>query len=145
MPRRSIPSTERVRPPRGRPPSPPERVRPHRVVTFVTDAEMATQAGEILAEIDVDNAVVQEGAPEAGDAKHGPYDVIFVNGGVETLPPALLDQLKEGGRLVAIHMTGALGQCQVTIRAGDKLTTRRVFDATAPVLSGFQAAKDFTF
>ena len=40
MPRRSIPSTERVRPQRGRPPGPPERVRPHRVVTFVTDAEM---------------------------------------------------------------------------------------------------------
>ena len=29
------------RPARGRPPGPPDRVRPHRLVTFVTQAEMA--------------------------------------------------------------------------------------------------------
>ncbi len=41
MPRGSKLSTERVRPSRGRPPGPPGRVRPHRVVTFVTDTEIA--------------------------------------------------------------------------------------------------------
>lgn len=115
------------------------------VVGVESDADMARQAGEVLAEVEVDNAVVQEGAPEAGDPDHGPYDVIFVNGGVEEIPAALLDQLKDGGRLVAIHMEGALGQCRVTVRAGDALTTRRMFDATAPVLPGFQKTPEFTF
>jgi protein-L-isoaspartate(D-aspartate) O-methyltransferase len=115
------------------------------VVGVEADEDMARQAGEILAEIEVDNAVVQEGALEAGDPGHGPYDVIFVNGGVETIPQPLLDQLKDGGRLVAIHMDGALGQCRVTVRAGDALTLRRAFDATAPVLPGFQKTPEFTF
>jgi protein-L-isoaspartate(D-aspartate) O-methyltransferase len=115
------------------------------VIGIEADEDMARQAGEILAEIEVDNAVVQKGAPEAGDPGHGPYDVIFVNGGVETIPQALLDQLKDGGRLVAIHMSGALGQCKVTHRAGDTLTTRRAFDAAAPVLPGFQKVAQFTF
>lgn len=115
------------------------------VVGVEPDEDMARQAGEILADIEVDNAVVQQGAPEAGDPAHGPFDVIFINGGVEAIPGALLDQLKDGGRLVAIHMQGALGQCRVTVRAGETLTTRRAFDATAPVLPGFQKAAEFTF
>lgn len=115
------------------------------VVGIDADADMVAHAVEVLAEIEVDNAVVQEGAPEAGDAAHGPYDVIFVNGGVETVPEALLAQLKDGGRLVAIHMQGEVGSCRVTVRAGETLTSRRAFDATAPVLPGFQAAPEFVF
>ncbi len=44
MPRKSEARSSAGRPPRGRPPVAPDQVRPHRVVTFVTHAEMATLA-----------------------------------------------------------------------------------------------------
>ncbi len=44
MPRKSEARSRAGRPPRGRPPVAPDRVRPHRVVTFVTHAEMAKLA-----------------------------------------------------------------------------------------------------
>jgi protein-L-isoaspartate(D-aspartate) O-methyltransferase len=45
-----------------------------------------------------------------GHAKAGPYDAILIFGGVEDLPGALLDQLRDGGRIVAIFMNGALAR-----------------------------------
>ena len=113
------------------------------VVAVEPDEEMAEQASATLVENEIDNAVIGPGNPAAGDPAHGPYDVIFINGGVEALPEALTGQLKEGGRLVAIHMKDAIGQCRVMVRAGDSLATRYAFDATAPVLGGFEAAREF--
>lgn len=115
------------------------------VIAVESDPAMARQAAETLNALEIDNVVVKEGDPAAGDSAEGPYDVIFVNGGVETLPEALTDQLRDGGRLVAIWMEGELGHCAVLTRNGDVLGRRRVFDASAPVLDGFRKAPEFTF
>ncbi len=109
------------------------------------DEAMADSASKTLNELGVDNAVISQGDPAAGDPDHGPFDVILINGAVETAPEALLQQLKDGGRLVAIWTEGALSQCRVTRRAGDAFTTRRAFDASAPILAGFEKAKAFVF
>ncbi len=115
------------------------------VVGVESDAAMTRQAGETLTALELDNAVVKEGELAAGDPAEGPYDVIFVNGGVETLPEALTGQLRDGGRLVAIFMEGEVGHCVVATRNGDVLERRRVFDATAPLLDGFRKAPEFVF
>jgi len=115
------------------------------VVGIEPDEAMARHAAQALTDLSVDNAVVTEGDPAAGEADHGPFDVIFVNGAIERAPDALLGQLKDGGRMVAIWREGPLGQCRVTRRTGESFTTRRVFDANAPVLAGFEAPKAFVF
>lgn len=115
------------------------------VVAIEPDAELARQAQALLVELEVDNAVVTPGDPAAGDPAHGPYDVIFVNGAVEHVPEALLDQLKQGGRLVALFREGTVGKCRVLTRAGQGLSRRYVFDADAPVLPGFERPVEFAF
>lgn len=115
------------------------------VVGIEPDDTMASVATQVLGELGVDNAVVSEGDPAKGDADHGPFDVIFINGAIERAPEDLLKQLKDGGRMVAIWREGALGQCRVTRRVGDTFSTRRVFDASAPVLAGFEAPPVFAF
>ena len=115
------------------------------VVAVDTGEDTVGQMQSLLAELEADNALVTDGDPAAGDPAHGPYDVIFVNGGVETVPQALLDQLKDGGRLVAIFMNGAAGQCRVLVRAGQSCSERYAFDATAQVLAGFEAKAEFAF
>lgn len=115
------------------------------VVAVEPDPELARQAQELLVELEVDNAVVAEGDPAAGDPAHGPYDVIFVDGAVETLPEALIRQLKEGGRLVAIFRDGPVAKCHVLTRAGEGISRRFVFDAEAPVLPGFERPVEFAF
>ena len=71
------------------------------------DPALARHAAEILSRLAIDNAIVVEGKLADGYAKHGPYDVILVNGAVADFPPALLEQLAEGGRLVGVRRPGS--------------------------------------
>ena len=114
-------------------------------VAIEPDEEMAKQAQDLLIELDTDNAVVSHGDPASGDAAHGPYDVIFINGAVERVPEALLDQLKQGGRLVALFRERSVGKCHVLSRAGQGISRRYAFDGDAPVLPGFEKSVEFAF
>ncbi len=115
------------------------------VIAIEPDAELAGPAQALLDNLEVDNAVISQGDPAAGDAAHGPYDVIFINGAIEALPEALGAQLKAGGRLVALFRQGGVGQCCVLTRAGAGVSRRYVFDADAPLLAGFEKVTDFAF
>ena len=115
------------------------------VIAIESDAQMAGEAATTLAEQGVDNAVATEGVLTEGDPAHGPYDVIMIQGGVEEMPQALLDQLKPGGRIAAIFMDGGAGQARIGIKTGNGIAWRHAFDATAPVLNGFERAPAFQF
>ena len=115
------------------------------VVAIEPDEAFAAHAADAMQDLDIDNVIVTHGSPAAGDADHGPYGVIFVNGGVEDVPEDLEAQLKDGGRLVALVQEGAVGQCRVRVKSGHGCSERRIFDASAPVLDGFAKAKDFAF
>ncbi|MEM7212105.1 MAG: protein-L-isoaspartate O-methyltransferase [Pseudomonadota bacterium] len=115
------------------------------VVAIEPDAGLVKAGEDTLAALEIDNVVLTQGDPAEGDAAHGPFDVIFVNGGVETVPAALVEQLKIGGRLVAIFVDGALGQCRVMVRTDAANSTRYAFDAWAAVLPGFEKEKSFAF
>lgn len=69
--------------------------------------------------------------------------MITIQGGVEVVPQAILDQLKEGGRIGAVFMEGALGVARVGYKIDGAVTWRQVFNAAAPVLPGFAAARGF--
>jgi len=113
------------------------------VIAVEGDEALAGEAQTQLSEIGADNAIVHIADPADGAAEHGPYDVILIQGGVEDLPQSLLDQLKDGGRIAAIFMTGALGQVKIGYKAGDQISWRFAFNAGAPVLPGFAAVKEF--
>lgn len=113
------------------------------VVAVEEDDALAADAQRILSEEGVDNAVVVTGKLAEGSAKCAPYDVITVEGGVEMVPEAVLAQLKDGGRIGAVFMEGAVGTVRVGYKAAGKITWRPVFNATAPVLPGFQKPRGF--
>ncbi len=114
------------------------------VVAVEEDDAMAAEAQRSLSAEGVDNAAVVVAPLHLGDAKHGPYDVIMVQGGVEVVPDALISQLKDGGRIGAVFMQGALGIARIGHKAKGQVTWRFSFNATAPVLRGFTATRAFT-
>jgi protein-L-isoaspartate(D-aspartate) O-methyltransferase len=113
------------------------------VVAVEEDETMAAEAEALLSDADADNVAVHQGPLTEGAPKHGPYDVIVLQGAAEELPEALTDQLKEGGRLGYLYADGSLVQARVGTRADGVLTWRRAFDASAPVLPGFARKRDF--
>lgn len=113
------------------------------VVAIEDDPALAAEAQRILAAEGVDNAAVINAPLNGGCGKCGPYDVITLQGGVEEVPEALLAQLKEGGRIAALFMNGALGAVKIGHKAGNKVVWRFAFNAAAPVMAGFAARHEF--
>lgn len=113
------------------------------VVAVEEDEAMATEAQARLSANGVDNAAVISGPLVAGAAKHGPYDVILIQGAVQTVPEALLDQLKDGGRIGALFMEGSLGVARVGHKGDSGVTWRYAFNASSPVVKGFEKSVAF--
>ncbi len=61
---------------------------------------LGKQAGETLKRLAYDNVTVRIGDGYNGWLEHAPYDAILVTAAPESIPQALLDQLKPGGKLV---------------------------------------------
>ncbi|HTE39090.1 MAG TPA: protein-L-isoaspartate O-methyltransferase, partial [Reyranella sp.] len=87
------------------------------------------------------------GRMEEGCAAQATYDVILIEGAVQKVPPAILDQLAEGGRLgtVIAAPTGMLGVAHLMVKEGGVASGRPLFDAGTPPLPGFAAPPRFTF
>ncbi len=120
------------------------------VVAVEEDAGWATEAQATLSGSGIDNAAVLTGPLAAGAAKSAPYDVIVVEGAVEEVPQAVLDQLKDGGRIACIFAEGALGVVRIGRMSAPDGGARRIgwhfaFNAGAPVLPGFGRAAAFSF
>jgi protein-L-isoaspartate(D-aspartate) O-methyltransferase len=113
------------------------------VVGVEEDEAMAAEAQRTLSAEGVDNAAVVVGPLAAGDARHAPFDVITIQGGVESVPDALLAQLKEGGRIGAVFMQGALGTVRIGYKIDGVVSWRQAFNAAAPILPGFSAPREF--
>jgi len=113
-------------------------------VVAVEEDGMAEDAQANLSANGVDNAAVIEGLLTEGAAKHGPYDVIIIEGGVEDVPVALSEQLKDGGRIAAIFMKGGLGEARIGHMLDGRMTWRYAFNASAPVLDGFTKKPEFS-
>jgi protein-L-isoaspartate(D-aspartate) O-methyltransferase len=108
-----------------------------KVAALECDAALAAVAEENLRACGVSNSVVIVGALEAGASKHGPYDVIFISGSVAQTPAALFEQLKSGGRLVAVEGSEQLGAARLYVRNGKEMSSRFGFNAALKPLPGF--------
>ncbi len=88
---------------------------------------------------------IVEGPLEKGHKRGAPYDLILIDGAVETIPDALLDQLKEGGRLAAALVAQGVTRLVVGRKAAGGFGYRSISDSAAPALPGFQKPRAFTF
>lgn len=113
------------------------------VVSVECDEALASAARETLARLGHDNVEVVSGSLEAGAAAKGPYDVIFINGAVEEIPQALVDQLKDGGRLVAVEGYGNASRAQMVVRDRGIASRSAYFNTAVQPLPGFRKERVF--
>jgi len=105
---------------------------------------LATSAAKTLARLGYGAVHVRHGDGYAGWSEAAPFDAILVTAAPPEVPPTLLAQLKEGGRLV-IPVGGAYQELQVHRRTASGVDVQRVFPVQfvpmtggpgAPVASG---------
>lgn len=115
------------------------------VIALESDERLAAEASATLMDLGIGNVAVVTGPLEEGYASEGPYDVILFDGSVEQVPEAFFDQLKEGGRLVAVVGSGRAAPAMVFTKTNDDVGGRAAFDAFAPPLPGFARPREFVF
>jgi protein-L-isoaspartate(D-aspartate) O-methyltransferase len=115
------------------------------VTALESDPGLFQQAKLAWAGIGATNIAGVLGPLAGGVADKAPFDAILINGGVEVVPQALLDQLKDGGQLAALRVERGIGRAVLWRRNAMQFDNRPLFDAGAPVLAGFERERQFVF
>lgn len=113
------------------------------IVAVEADAVLAAMARTALAATPSIRLV--EGPLAAGDPTGAPYDVIVVDGAVEDVPTALLDQLGIGGRVVSGLIDRGVTRLASGRRSERGFGLAGFADAECVVLPGFARPRAFTF
>ena len=115
------------------------------VVVLESDAALAAAATANLEAAGLSNVTVVTGDLAAGCPARAPYDAIVVDGAVERIPEALFDQLKEGGRLVAVVGRGLASGARIYVREGGTQSERFAFNASVHLLPSFEKTPEIQF
>jgi protein-L-isoaspartate(D-aspartate) O-methyltransferase len=113
------------------------------VIALEEDKALAALGADALA--DYANVEQVLGALAGGWADGGPYDAILVDGAIEHLPEALIDQLADDGRLVAGIAEGGVTRLVYGRKQGDAFGTAAFVDAQSASLPGFARPAEFVF
>lgn len=101
--------------------------------------ELARKARVALDQEGYRGVEIREGDGAAGWPEHAPYDAIIVTAAAPSVPPALLDQLKPGGRMV-IPVGGRFDTQSlmlITKNAGGEIARRQIIAvAFVPLVEG---------
>jgi len=107
---------------------------------------LAQMAQDNLRRAAVVNATVRCADGSSGMTGEAPFDAIVLSGSVAAVPQALLEQLKIGGRLVAIVGDEPVMRARLFRRAdGASWSQVDLFDTVAPRLHGFPESERFSF
>lgn len=113
------------------------------VVALEEDDMLAAHAARALA----DRADVEcvKGVLTEGWAEGGSYDAIIVDGATGYLPQALIDQLADGGRLVAGLVEDGVTQLVYGRKLGNAFGTTAFAEIQSAALPGFERPAEFVF
>jgi protein-L-isoaspartate(D-aspartate) O-methyltransferase len=120
------------------------------VLSLEIDAELAVFAADNLRRAGSSNVTVRHADGSKGCPGEAPFDVIVLSGSVPQVPASLFDQLKPGGRLVAVVGQLPIMRAVLYTRSAGSPTDGAVasvdlFDTVAPRLTGFDEPSRFHF
>ena len=120
--------------------------RAQRVITLEIDSGLAALARANLHKAGISNVEVRQADGARGVAVDGPFDVIVLSGSVAEVPHGLLEQLKVGGRLMAIVGDAPVMRATLIERSSTvEYRTRQDWDTLAPRLLNFPEHARFSF
>jgi protein-L-isoaspartate(D-aspartate) O-methyltransferase len=85
--------------------------------------ELAARAVRVLGDLGIQNATLEAFDGSGGWPEHAPYDVIIVSAGAPRIPPLLVAELADGGRLVIPVGPPDQQELAVVRREGDHYVT----------------------
>lgn len=108
-----------------------------------SDTALLALARDALA--GVGNVTLVEAPLPGGHAAGGPYDLLFVDGAVEELLPALVEQVRPGGRVVTGLVERGVTRLAAGRRTAGGFGLHAFADSECVVLPGFARPQGFRF
>lgn len=107
------------------------------VYTIEIVKPLADEARKMLAEMGYKNISVKAGDGFEGWSEHAPFDKIILTCAVNEIPPALVEQLKEGGRIIApLGEIGSVQQLVMATKKGGELKHRELLPVRFVPMTG---------
>jgi Protein-L-isoaspartate carboxylmethyltransferase len=114
-----------------------------KVTGLEQDARLAESARATLDSLGITNAAMISG--DVAVLGKDQYDVILIEGAVETVPQVLLDRLADAGRLVALVRDGGVPVATVFVKSDGVVASRQEFNASMPTLFVQTDKPEFVF
>ena len=118
------------------------------IIALEHNKRQMDKATKLWDKLDFCNIALIEGKLEDGVPDQAPYSLIVINGAVSAVPDEIISQLDVGGRLVTVIRGNnqSVGQAVLFVKSKTEVVSSRVlFDATAPFLPGFESKASFEF
>jgi protein-L-isoaspartate(D-aspartate) O-methyltransferase len=112
------------------------------VVALEEDDELAAFARKALAG---SGAELVKGPLARGYAKGGPYDFILIDGAVEMVPPAIVEQVADGGEIALALLDEGVSRLAIGRVVAGAFGTTIFADAETASLPGFAKPRGFSF
>ncbi len=108
-----------------------------RVFSIEINPALAERAFRSLAELGYKDVLVRAGDGFFGWPEEAPFDAVIVTAAPEKVPPALFDQLKEGGRLIIpLGRTNFLQVLTLVTKKEGKPVSREILDVRFVPMTG---------
>ncbi len=93
----------------------------------------------------INNVVFIKNEIVKGYDEQSPFNAIIIEGAIQEVPLNIIDQLDEGGRLLAIVQEGEICSAKLFKKNGRSISEQKLFNCTLPVLSVFIKKNSFSF
>ena len=117
------------------------------VISLESDKKLFETSIHTFSNMGFDNVVPLHGSMENGVEKEAPFDIIFIEGSIETEPKTLFGQLNENGKLIAIIRPAntKIGKAKLFFKISNEIGLENLFDAQVSKLSIFKSKTKFSF
>jgi protein-L-isoaspartate(D-aspartate) O-methyltransferase len=105
-----------------------------KVIGLESIPDLAAKARHNMHTMNLTNVTIVEGPLYEGYSLQAPYQVILIEGVINTIPSHVIEQLEDGGNLVAIQRTSddayTIGKGLIATKHNDKITVSTHFDVS---------------
>ena len=107
--------------------------------SFIKSSEIA------IKEHNLNNVIYINKSISSGCIEQSPFNAIIIEGAVDHVPQKLLNQLENGGRLIAILSENGLCNAKMFTRKETMFHSQQLFPCSLPVLHSFKEKNIFSF
>ena len=115
------------------------------VIAVEESEDLLDNAEKAIKKYNINNVVFFKNEIIKGYQKQSPFNVIIIEGAIESVPDNIFNQLDDGGRLFAIISEEGICSAKLYKKNDQKFTELQLFNCTLPSLDIFKSKNSFSF